>query len=181
MTRTLLALGLAIVAADCGGTVVRTASVTGTVSGRPVLADNAIFRVVTTTTGETITSWTVDVTTYVQACGCVGGANEQNVTLVLGTVGTTLATGTYSFGADAGANPQGASAGAHYYAVDLSLTNPATLVDASSGAISISEIGASAMVGTFDLTFPSGDHLTGTFDASVCSVITPSPDAGACK
>ncbi len=181
MTRTLLALGLAIVASDCGGAVARTATVTGTVSGRPVLADNAILRVLTTTTGQTITSWTVDVTTYAQACGCIGGANEQNVSLVLGTVGTTLATGTYSFGGDAGANPQGVSAAAHYYAADPSSPDPAILLDASSGAISVSEVGASTMVGSFDIGFPTGDRLTGTFDASICSVTTPSADAGACK
>ena len=177
----LISLALAATCA-CGGKTdtAGSASVTGTVSGRPVLTDNAMTIVLTTTTqAQTITSWTIDITTYAHACGCSGGANVQNVTLVIGALGTTIPTGKYSFGVDAGTNPQGAAASAHYYLADPSL--PATLVDATSGSVDISLINASIVAGDFDISLSSGDHLTGTFSAPTCAVATPAPDAGACQ
>ena len=154
----------------------------GTVSGRSVLANNAIFTTGTTTTnGQTITSWDIDVTTYADACGCVGGADVQVVSLGIGTIGTTIPPGTYSFGPATAANPQGATAGAHYYLAGPSLSPTVELLQASSGSIDISEISASEVVGNFDVSFPSGDQVTGTFTAPLCANTTPSADAAACK
>lgn len=184
MVRSLLP-ALAVALCACGG-VTRTAgstSVTGTVSGRPVRANNAITTVHTTKTlGHTMTKWSIDITTYAHACGCVEGANVQQVILIIGTVGTTIPTGKYSFGLHGGTNPQGAVVSAHYYLADPSL-NPccSTLVDATSGSVDISQITTSLVAGDFDISLSSGDHLTGTFSAPTCTVTTPAPDAGACQ
>jgi hypothetical protein len=45
-------------------------------------------------------------------------------------------------------------------------------VDAIGGTIVISSITSSRIIGTFDLNFPNGDHLSGTFDAPICSLPT---------
>ncbi len=149
-------------------------------AGRPVLSNNAIFTTETTTgNGQTITSWSINVTTYANACGCAGGANVQYVDLIIGTLGTTIPPGTYSFGSASSANPQGATASAHYYVAGPS--PGAQLVPATSGSIDVSEISSSEIAGSFDLSFPGGDHVTGTFTAPLCPIITLSPDAGACS
>jgi hypothetical protein len=189
MIRAFMSVGLAAVLSACGGSVAgsnaapaSSASVNGTVSGQPVQAKSAVTTITTTTTnGQTVTSWVVGVTTYADACGCIGGADVQDVGLIIGTLGTSIPTGEYSFGPDAGFNPQGASASAQYYAADPSLTPPSTLLEATSGSITVSEISASLVGGSFDISFPSGDRLTGTFSAPTCAVATAAADAAACQ
>lgn len=39
---------------------------------------------------------------------------------------------------------------------------------ASSGTVTYTTANSSVIAGSFDVTFPSGDHLTGTFSAPLC-------------
>ena len=54
-----------------------------------------------------------------------------------------------------------------------------TLVSATSGSITISQASSSTTVGSFDVMFPQGDHLTGTFSAPTCAA-AEAGDAAVC-
>jgi hypothetical protein len=82
--------------------------------------------------------------------------------------GTSVATGTYSF-PDAG--NQGGVAEAQYLVDDPQTT----LLPATRGSVTISQVGASTIAGSFDISFATGDHLSGTFVAPTCRVAA---DAG---
>jgi len=53
-----------------------------------------------------------------------------------------------------------------------------TYATATGGTVTITSASSLSVAGTFDATFPSGDHLTGSFSAPVCSLKTTS-DGGA--
>jgi hypothetical protein len=63
---------------------------------------------------------------------------------------------------------------ATYNAVDSSChpTYAATASDASAGTITIDSV-SPTVSGGFDLTFPNGDHLTGSFASEVCAAPGP--------
>lgn len=159
-------------AAACGGAIestgasqpVGSASVTGTIKGQPVPANDAIVTQLTTSTsGSVATSRTVAITSATHACPCaITQARSTVLVLTVGVQGTDMAPRTYSFpsaGTDTGV------AEAHYLVDD-----PATsLLAATSGSITLSQISSSTTVGTFDLTFPTGDRITGRFSAPTCA------------
>jgi hypothetical protein len=45
--------------------------------------------------------------------------------------------------------------------------------DASGGTVTLTSVTSTMVEGSFDATFASGDHLTGTFTAPVCTVQAP--------
>lgn len=154
-----------------------SATVKGTINGQPVPANDAIWTQGTTTTnGVTVTSGTIDITSIANACPCASGPGYSTVlVLTVGVLGAVLPTGTYSFPSSvspSGNNPVG---DAHYV-----VNNPGTtLLSATSGSITISQASSSTTVGSFDLVFPMGDHLIGTFSAPTCAG-AEAADAAAC-
>jgi hypothetical protein len=182
-------VGIAAVLGACGGTVAGSTGpaemsvvVNGTISGQSVLAKSARTTVLTTMSqGQTVTSWVIGLSTDAQTCGCIADWSVQDVTLELGTFGTSVPTGEYSFGPAVASNPQDAAASAHYYSADCTQSPCSSgLVEATNGSITVSAIDAAAVTGTFDVSFPSGDRLTGTFTAPTCPVTAATGEAGAC-
>jgi hypothetical protein len=53
--------------------------------------------------------------------------------------------------------------------------------DATTGSVVLSDVSATTIDGSFDLTVQSGDHLTGTFSAPVCEIGTVQQGARACR
>jgi hypothetical protein len=52
-----------------------------------------------------------------------------------------------------------------------------TVIAATGGSITVTSLSAGAITGTFDLTFASGDHLTGSFNAPACAALGTSTGA----
>jgi hypothetical protein len=145
-----------------------SATVSGTIDGEPVPANDAVG---TANSGATVTSRSVLITSVTNACPCaIGPTGSTILSLTVGTVGTAVSTGTYSF-PDAG--NQDGTAEAKYLVNDPQTT----LLPATSGSVTISQISASTIVGSFALSFASGDHVTGTFSAPTCATEVPA-DAG---
>lgn len=48
-------------------------------------------------------------------------------------------------------------------------TKARVVVRAASGTVTFTQVTSTAITGTFDATFPSGDHLAGTFTAPICT------------
>jgi hypothetical protein len=161
-----------VMAAACGGTIespgapqpVGSASVTGTVNGQPVPTNDAIATQLTTSTsGSVATSRSVAITSATNACPCaITKARSTVLLLTVGVQGTDIAPGTYAF-PSAGTDTGVAEA---QYLVD----DPATsLLAATSGSITLSQISSSTTVGTFDVSFPTGERITGRFSAPTCA------------
>lgn len=174
-----VALAAVVAFVACGGSVASntgspaaSATVNGTIAGTPIQASNAVtIDEVTTTHGQTVTSRAISVTSDANACSCAPPSHLQSLVLVVGTLGTSIATGTYSL----------PSAEAWYYTADPSLKPCcSTLVHASSGSVTFTQVTPSVTVGSFDLLFPSGDHLTGEFTAPLCPATSQTADAAAC-
>jgi hypothetical protein len=51
---------------------------------------------------------------------------------------------------------------------------------AIAGSVSLEEVTADHAKATFDVTFPGGDHVTGTIDAPVCTVDPNTVNSGSC-
>jgi hypothetical protein len=170
---------LVVALVACGGSVApdtgsppASATVSGTIAGTPIQASNAVtIDEVTTTRGMTVTSRAISVTSNANACSCAPPSHLQSIVLVVGTLGTTIATGTYAL----------PSAEAWYYTQDPSMKPCcSTLVHASSGSITLTQVTPTVTVGSFDLLFPAGDHLTGTFTAPLCPSASQAADAATC-
>lgn len=57
---------------------------------------------------------------------------------------------------------------AGFEATDANCMNENITSDATDGTVDLVSVSPTSMTGRFDLTFPSGDHLKGQFDAPVC-------------
>jgi hypothetical protein len=60
-----------------------------------------------------------------------------------------------------------------------------TLEDATGGTITLTTVDSNTVSGTFDVSFPKGDHLTGAFSAPVCAgaltaLTNPAPSSSVC-
>ena len=125
----------------------------------------------TTTTNGVTTSRAIGITSIANACPCASGPGYSTVlVLTVGVVGAVLPPQTYPLLASGG--PSGSAT----YLVNDPGT---TLLSATSGSITISQANSSTTVGSFDIVFPTGDHLTGTFSAPTCAA-AEAADAAAC-
>jgi len=84
--------------------------------------------------------------------------------------------------ADAPADFLQVSASFDEYDASCAPTLAATASGASSGTITVTSVSSSLVDGTFNLQFPSGDHLTGHFSSPLCSgeelALTPVASGG---
>ena len=172
--RPALAVTLALLAcgsSSAGGTAQGSAagSATGTVRGVALGVQDAFF------SNEVATGTVLGVTSFPGACEALytnmhypHGSAGLSIQLIAypsggGTAGPVTAPGTFTL---LGSTIGGNSFGAAWTSVDASC-NP-TSVQATGGTIDLTEVTASQLKGTFDLTF-GADHLTGSFTASDCA------------
>jgi len=90
---------------------------------------------------------------------------------------TTIAPGKYTIVPETnntmGAKPKAMEASAVFEAFDKTCTRTASPI-ATSGTVTISSVDATAVKGSYDVTFGKGGTLSGTFDTSACVI----PDGG---
>jgi hypothetical protein len=125
------------------------------------------------------------------ACGWFDGTNVSRANLTTfslvvantasgSTAPPSVAAATYSVGFNT--NPQGVqtSVQASVTITDATCMDPTGPTFANGGSITFSSIASPMLAGTFDVTFPSGDELKGSFNAPVCTDIALGAEAGAC-
>jgi hypothetical protein len=166
VTLALLACGSSSTGATAQGSAAGSAQ--GTVRGVALGVQDAFF------SNEVATGTVLGVTSFPGACEAIytnkhypHGSAALSIQLVAypsgGTAGPVTAPGTFTL---LGTSLDGNSFGAAWTSVDASC-NP-TSVQATGGTIDLTEVTASQLEGTFDLTF-GADHLTGSFTASNCA------------
>jgi hypothetical protein len=111
-------------------------------------------------------------------------ANVSGLSLLIQNVGVdaapaAIAPGAYSITHGAPAKDTNGNmlvVSASYNALDASCrpTYGSTTSDASAGTINIDSVSPNVS-GSFDLTFPNGDHLSGSFASEVCDAPGPTP------
>jgi hypothetical protein len=186
MSERSIAAVLLLSLAACGGGGAAPAAanqVNGTVAGQAIAAKDAIARPLTVK-GDAFsgTSLSIDVTDWADACGkerrdagtALGRALWMNLvaTDASGTASAASAPGTYRVVAT-GTPPRGALLADVFYEGNDAACFPTTEFRASSGAVQITAVSASRVVGTFDVVLENGDHVTGTFDAASCDAFDP--------
>ncbi len=158
--------------ADAGGvgTGPGSASATGTIGGRSV-PDASALAILQSQPGNACAA--ILLSSDGSACGDLlarhvpGGTS--NLSYLFCEVGNAVTPGTYPLGPHSQAQSG--------FVVQDSQCHDVVNVSASSGSVTLTSADASSLVGTFDLTFPGGDHVTGSFTAPVCPVSTTA-DAG---
>ena len=90
----------------------------------------------------------------------------QALDVLVATDGAAVAPGTYALGPGP---TNGAWTSVTYVAQDAAC-HKTTSEQAQTGSITLTAVSSALVTGRFDVTFPSGDHLTGTFSAPVCAV-----------
>src|ERR1700722_2173051 len=164
------------------------ACISGTFAGQtPAAADSAAFSGASANGAffsELITSTAGACTT---AQHYANKANSSRLELVIQSYGPssplTIPPGTYAItNGDPADDTNGTSleVSADYNALDAtcSPTIAGTTSVAVSGTITIASVSDAEIVGSFALTFPSGDHLSGDFRSPVCSAaasLAPTP------
>jgi len=96
--------------------------------------------------------------------------NAQSLLLEAGVKGTSVPPGTYTIGDTTSV------ALAEFTAQDATCTQT-TDDKGTAGTITLTSSSSTEVSGSFDVTFDSGDHVTGTFSAPVCNASLTS-DAG---
>jgi hypothetical protein len=142
------------------------------------------------TNGSPLSYAEVYATSKVPACGWLDGTNvtRANLTtlalLVTNTGGSQapppIGPGTYALGntynQDAGVNQQ---VTANILFSNATCQSGPLTMQANMGNITFTSIAADSIVGTYDVTFYTGDHLTGSFTAPTCTSALPElPEAG---
>lgn len=147
-----------------------TASVTGTVNGESFVVKDAVGEV--NNDGSSFHELWVSITDRADVCslvqaGAESSANTKGIRLGLSSGSLpplTIGPGTYVIGDTSTKKPAFA---AFFLNTDATCTAGVGRVDATAGTITVSDITAGAINGTFELTFPSGS-LKGSFGATVC-------------
>jgi hypothetical protein len=151
-----------------------SASVAGTISGASFSAQDALFASQTLANSGTppVTEVAVAVTNFGGACGASPSGSDAVLSIIV--LGSDLKT--YSVaqdGADVSYTAQyDGSCHMHSWATASgggSTTDHAVVYhQATSGSVTLTSVSSTHAEGTFDVTFDSGDHLTGHFSAGTC-------------
>jgi hypothetical protein len=94
-----------------------------------------------------------------------GGATTFALGMLEGTGVTTVSPGTFPV-----SSPGNSPNAVVTFEIDDPTCKPLTMGAASSGSVTLTAITATTLTGTFDVTFPDGEHVSGTFEAPVCDV-----------
>jgi hypothetical protein len=170
----------AAVSFACGGGV--GVSVNGTVKGQSLKPADTVSAPVTValTGGGTASLAGVVISDVSGLCAKAGsnttpksahilflGAGDVNPTSFQITAAST--TGTYSIYGGSGA-PPAKVAYASFFTFDSGCTQITTQsASATSGTVTLTSVNNGSYSGNFDVTFDSGDHVTGSFSASNCA------------
>ncbi len=170
-----VAVGCAAVAvAACSGSssstggVSGSASVSGTIGGQSVPTTNVVAVVGSeTTNGATVQLDSIVLTSVSDACSFLQNPTHRlpsTSTLILaaGAIAPSVPTGTFNIGTYGYAS---------YYA-DSATCVLTTSETANSGSVVLTSVSSDSIDGTFDVTMPNGDHLSGNFAAPVCSGVS---------
>jgi hypothetical protein len=181
-----LALAGAALLAACSGSTSTlgggggSAAVNGKAGGTAVDAVEAVGLVGTQMENGTTASYAgVAITNIAGTCALLqrhgNPKNAQALTMEVVGTGTSIAPGTYAVG---GQTTPFASAA--FDAQDATCTST-TNEQATSGSVVLTAVSSASIDGSFDLTFPGGDHLTGSFTAPVCKYdLTSTSGTSAC-
>jgi hypothetical protein len=143
-------------------------TVTGTVGGTPPATTDTVGLSGThTQSGSTIAYAGVAITNVPGTCAVLqrhgDPPNTSYLTILVAQPGTSIPLGTYAV---TGTNSGTVQA---QYGTNGPTCQPIVSKTATSGSITFSTMTGIELTGTFDLTFGPGDHLTGSFQAPVCS------------
>ena len=174
-----LALAMIVALAACGGGSSSSVTVTGTVKGQPIVAaENTSGNV--TFPGTTTIIGAIAITSKTGICTAAAANKEPNslrsVIILVGTrtAGSTSNSpptdpGTYTV------TTSGSETKFAYVSVgqtDATCTTiDAQVAQATSGTVTLTKVSNGSYAGSFDVTLDSGDHITGTFDATNCAAL----------
>jgi hypothetical protein len=174
-----------VILAACGGSSGGgsagdgSAAVNGTISGQtvPTAGTTAISVTQSSDAGLSLTVEGVLISNAVGECGRAQAHTVMpgltGLLLVVGGFGNSVPTGTYPIGMLTAAGQEAMAS----YTVDDGHCMTMSSVRATGGTITLTRSDSSDVAGTFDVTFASGDHVTGSFSTPVCPV-EYTPDAG---
>jgi hypothetical protein len=155
-----------------GGGGSTSTTVTGTIGGSSIATTDTIgiqgkLNVSSGTVMGMVYEAVIAITNQADACKVVTDAvnppNGTALTLVVGSATAAVGPGTYPIG------QLGSGAAGISYAAQNATCVATENDDAQSGSITISTATATTLAGTFEATFPSGDKVSGSFDAPVCN------------
>jgi len=174
MKRSVLKVAAVMMLASCGnGGTTAPAAVHGTFNGKALNAQDAYsFRIVF---GSNIRTYVV-ITDYANACNLENtNARKPNTSALSFSLSSSalLDAGTLSLGGTG--DPAFETA---YYTGFDSSCNASLNESAATGSVTLTNLDASTVDGTFDLGMAGGDHATGTFNAINCPY-QAGTDAGA--
>lgn len=145
-----------------------SASVTGTVSGHAIPTNNAVGIDGTTTingpvqpTAGARIADVGNVCTALQTNSVAASSKVLDVSVVANS--GAVMPGDYKL------NGAGGIGGAVTFTVQDQNCNPTLQSSATVGSVTLTTVSTSTVAGSFDVTFPTGDHVTGTFSAPVCA------------
>jgi hypothetical protein len=180
MTMRALAAALLLVCGACGGAASSPASVSGTINGQPMDAQDALSNVVTVGTNSV---GGILIVNSANSCAKFTARqqprNAKAIVIAAGNqssasaVSAPAATGSYTVhsGSTIG-SATGNVATAAYVATDQNCVTTSSL-DATAGTVTLTRVDSNGYSGNFDLTFAgSAGHLTGSFTANRCAALT---------
>ena len=161
-----------------------SATASGTVSGASFSAQDATFEMSTLPNSGTppVSEIAILVTNYSGACGV---ANPSGPDAAISLVVLATAARTYSIdGQEADVNYSAqydSTCHMHTWTTTGgggSTTDHASVLQhGAHGTVTLTSVASTQVVGSFDVTFDSGDHVTGTFSAGSC---TPTGGGSSC-
>jgi hypothetical protein len=161
----------------CSSTASPSSSGSGTVTGKVggasfVVTDAAsvVVRASSSAIGDLVS---VAITDFSGACADLGtGAPPASGAVIVLFVLQGVSGQTYAIGGQVASVAYGAqySSQCHTFTSANSTTTShfAVFQSASSGSVTLNTVSSTMVGGSFDATFPSGDHITGTFTAPNC-------------
>ncbi len=171
---------MAVGTAACGGGSGSGATFTGTIRGQGFSPKEAISAATTLSPGSTSTIGVIVIANNTGLCHDVTAnqapKNLAGLLLTVGDVNTSTgestaptAPGTYTI---ATASAQAKSAFVAFEVTDASCKDiPSQDALGASGTVTLTGASGGAYAGRFDIVMDSGDHITGSFNASSCSGI----------
>lgn len=177
--------------AACGGGTASSNTVRGTVSGYSLNARDGVSQVVRN--GPSVSFAMVLMTSIANACPVFSAGhmlrNDETVLLRLATReqyqsgAKTLPPsllGEYPIVSEVATPASGKFAILDFLVIDAACTASETL-ESNGGKVTLTRVDATGYTGTFDVTFTSGDHVTGSFDTTDCQALTPGSTPHTCQ
>jgi hypothetical protein len=148
-------------------------TVTGMVGGASFVTTDAVSVLVPASSSAIGALVSVALTDFSGACEDLGtGAPPASGAVIVLTVFQGASGQTYAIGGQVASVVYGAqySSQCHTFTSgnSTSTSHFAVFQSAASGSVTLTTVSSATVGGSFDATFPSGDHITGTFTAPNC-------------